>query len=57
MAEQGEYHICGGPGKLSKAATVELMDFSRHLREHPKDTIADGCRFCADRAAKEKADA
>lgn len=26
-------HICGGAGKLSPAATAELMEFSRYLKE------------------------
>jgi len=44
--------MCGGSGKVTEAAMVELMDFSRHLKAHPRGTVADSCRFCAQRAAR-----
>ena len=50
MADQ--LFVCGGSGKLSKAAQVELMDFARHLQTHPRGEVVDGCRFCAERAAR-----
>lgn len=41
--------FCGGSGKLTPEAMVELEAFRRHLQFHRRSERIDGCRFCKER--------
>lgn len=51
-----QWYMCPDANKdLPPDSRRELDEFAAHLRAHPKGSDADGCRFCATRAAARQA--
>lgn len=45
---QSEF-LCGGTGQITPAARAELGAFRTHILTHPKPSVVEDCRFCAER--------